>query len=176
MFKYISEIISKISMKQRLSALAIVLFAIVTISVAPKIVSSFTQDNEELELKVERQRLQIEQLSNQVDTLNSKILSEQSSCTNRFVAREKEVLDLLLSLETVARNSNGKILSTTTTMERKERPRYVEESNDPNEPRVARMEMPSPPTEKTVIVKTDNSKLLKMISNVKSNVQSHVGN
>jgi len=33
-------------------------------------------------------------------------------------------------------------------MERKERPRYVEESNDPNEPRVARMEMPSPPTEK----------------------------
>jgi hypothetical protein len=61
-------------------------------------------------------------------------------------------------------------------MERKERPRYVEESNDPNEPRVARMEMPSPPTEKTVIVKTDNSKLLKMISNVKSNVQSHVGN
>jgi len=83
-------------MKQRLSALAIVLFAIVTISVAPKIVSSFTQDNEELELKVERQRLQIEQLSNQVDTLNSKILSEQSSCTNRFVAREKEVLDLLL--------------------------------------------------------------------------------
>jgi len=176
MFKYISEIISKISMKQRLSALAIVLFAIVTISVAPKIVSSFTQDNEELELKVERQRLQIEQLSNQVDTLNSKILSEQSSCTNRFVAREKEVLDLLLSLETEARNSNGKILSTTTTMERKERPRYVEESNDPNEPRVARMEMPSPPTEKTVIVKTDNSKLLKMISNVKSNVQSHVGN
>jgi len=163
-------------MKQRLSALAIVLFAIVTISVAPKIVSSFTQDNEELELKVERQRLQIEQLSNQVDTLNSKILSEQSSCTNRFVAREKEVLDLLLSLETEARNSNGKILSTTTTMERKERPRYVEESNDPNEPRVARMEMPSPPTEKTVIVKTDNSKLLKMISNVKSNVQSHVGN
>jgi len=176
MFKYISEIISKISMKQRLSALAIVLFAIVTISVAPKIVSSFTQDNEELELKVERQRLQIEQLSNQVDTLNSKILSEQSSCTNRFVAREKEVLDLLLSLETEARNSNGKILSTTTTMERKERPRYVEESNYPNEPRVARMEMPSPPTEKTVIVKTDNSKLLKMISNVKSNVQSHVGN
>jgi len=176
MFKYISEIISKISMKQRLSALAIVLFAIVTISVAPKIVSSFTQDNEELELKVERQRLQIEQLSNQVDTLNSKILSEQSSCTNRFVAREKEVLDLLLSLETEARNSNGKILSTTTTMERKERPRYVEESNDPNEPRVARMEMPSPPTEKTVIVKTDNSKLLKMISNVKSNVQSHIGN
>jgi len=163
-------------MKQRLSALAIVLFAIVTISVAPKIVSSFTQDNEELELKVERQRLQIEQLSNQVDTLNSKILSEQSSCTNRFVAREKEGLDLLLSLETEARNSNGKILSTTTTMERKERPRYVEESNDPNEPRVARMEMPSPPTEKTVIVKTDNSKLLKMISNVKSNVQSHVGN
>jgi len=163
-------------MKQRLSALAIVLFAIVTISVAPKIVSSFTQDNEELELKVERQRLQIEQLSNQVDTLNSKILSEQSSCTNRFVAREKEVLDLLLSLEAEARNSNGKILSTTTTMERKERPRYVEESNDPNEPRVARMEMPSPPTEKTVIVKTDNSKLLKMISNVKSNVQSHVGN
>jgi sensor c-di-GMP phosphodiesterase-like protein len=176
MFKYISEIISKISMKQRLSALAIVLLAIVTISVAPKIVSSFTQDNEELELKVERQRLQIEQLSNQVDTLNQKVLSEQSTCTNRFVAREKEILDLLLSLETEARNSNGKILSTTTTMERREqRPRYVEESNDPNEPKVARMEMPSPPVEKTVVVKTDNSKLLKMISNVKGNVQNHIG-
>ena len=162
-------------MKQRLAALAIVLFAIVTISVAPKIVNSFTQDNEELELKVERQRIQIVELSKQVDTLNQKILSEQSTCTNRFVAREKEVLDLLLSLETEARTTHGKILSTSTTMERRIVRSSPDDDMDENGNRVAKMQMPSPPVEKTIVVKNDNSKLLRMISNAKNNVQDHIG-
>lgn len=177
MFKYIAEIISKISMKQRLAALAIVLFAIVTISIAPKIVNSFTQDNEELKLKVERQRLEIVELSKQVDTLNKKIILDQTSCTDRYVTREREVMDLLTALESEARSSNGKVVSSVTTMERREiRPSYVDDNNDPNQPKVAKMEMPSPPKEKTVVIKNDNTKLLQMISHVKNNVQNHIGN
>ena len=174
MFKYIAEIISKISMKQRLAALAIVLFAIVTISIAPKIVNSFTQDNEELKLKVERQRLEIVELSKQVDTLNKKIIYDQTSCTDRYVTREREVMDLLVAMETEAKNSNGKVVSAS--MERKSVKHIQTDQTDENGNRVAMMEMPPPPTEKTVIIKNDNSKLLQMISNAKNNVKNHIGN
>ena len=175
MFKYIAEILSKLSTGQRLMGLVFLLFTITIISVGPKIVGSFTQDNEELKMKVERQRLEIVELSKQVDTLNQRIISDQSSCTNRFVEREREVMELLTSLESAARSENGKVLSTQTVYERREqRPRYVEESNDPNEPCVARMEMPAPPVEKTVVVKSDNSNMLKMISKVKKNVKEHM--
>ena len=176
MFKYISDIISKISMKQRLTALSIVLLSIVIISTAPKIVSSFTQDNEELKIKVENQRLMIIDLTKQVDTLNQKIISDQTFCTNRFVTREREVMDLLTALESEARNSNGKIVSSVTTTERREIRHTDVDETDVNGNRVSRMEMPSPPKEKTVVIKNDNTKLLQMISHVKNNVQNHIGN
>ena len=62
MFKYISEILSKLSMGQRLLALVFLLLSITFISVGPKIVNAFTQDNEELKTKVELQRSEIIEL------------------------------------------------------------------------------------------------------------------
>ncbi len=174
MFKYISDILSKISMKQRLGALAIVLLAIVIISTAPKIVNSFTQDTEELKVKVERQRVQIMELSNQVDTLNDIIISEKRSCTNRFVNREKEIMDMLVNMETEAKKSHNKMVSSTT--ERMERPRaIIDDNQDPDAPKVSMMMRPSEPTKTTVII-TDNSNVLKMLQGMKKNVQEHMGN
>lgn len=176
MFKYIAEILSKLSTGQRLLGLVFLLFTITIISVGPKIVSSFTQDNEELKMKVERQRIEIVSLNERVGELSDQILKDQMSCTDKFISREKEIMDLLSNLESVAKSENGKVLSTQTVYERMEqRPRYVEEPEDPNQPRVARMEMPSPPKEKTIVVKADNTNMLKMISKVKKDVKDHMG-
>jgi len=177
MFKYIADILSKLSMGQRLVALVFLLFSITIISVGPKIVNSFTQDTEELKVKVENQRVEIQLLNKRVNELNDQILNDQMACTNKFVTREKEIMDLLNNLESTAKSENGKIVSSHTSYERKEyRTSYVEENEDPNQPRVARMEMPSPPVEKTVVVKTDNTNLIKMIGKVKSNVKKNIGN
>ena len=58
MFKYISEIIGKISVAQRIWALVFVLIAIVIVTLGPSTLDALSQDNEELEFKVERQRRQ----------------------------------------------------------------------------------------------------------------------
>ncbi len=84
-------------------------------------------------------------------------------------------MDLLSGLESVAKSENGKVISTQTVYEKKEyAPVYVEEYGDENQPKVARMEMPSPPVEKTVVVKSDNTNMLKMISKAKKNVKEHI--
>ncbi len=177
MFKYISEILSKLSMGQRLVALVFLLFSITFISVGPKVIDSLTHDTEELKVKVENQRMEIQSLSKRVNELNDQILNDQMACTDKFVSREREIMDLLNGLESVAKSENGKIVSSRTSYEQKEyKPSYVEEYGDPNEPRVARMEMPSPPVEKTVVVKNDNTNLIKMIGKVKSNVKKNLGN
>lgn len=175
MFKYIAEILSKLSTGQRLLGLVFLLFTITIISVGPKIVSSFTQDNEELKMKVERQRIEIVSLNERVGELSDQMLKDQMSCTDKFISREKEIMGLLSNLESVAKSENGKVLSTQTVYETNQRPRYVEEPEDPNQPRVARMEMPSVPKEKTIVVKADNTNMLKMISKVKKDVKDHMG-
>ncbi len=175
MFKYISEILSKLSMGQRLLALVFLLLSITFISVGPKIVNSLTQDTEELKVKVENQRAEIQTLTQRVNELNDRILNDQMACTDKFVTREREIMDLLSGLESVAKSENGKVISTQTVYEKKEyAPVYVEEYGDENQPKVARMEMPSPPVEKTVVVKSDNTNMLKMISKAKKNVKEHI--
>lgn len=174
MFKYISEILSKLSTGQRLWALIFLLSSITFISVGPKIVESFTHDNEDLSNKIELQRSIIESLNKRVIDLNDQVMDGQMSCTNKFAKREKEIMDLLGNLESVARSEHGKILSQETSYERNNnRPTYVDEPGDPNEPRVLRMETQSPPVEKTVVVKSDNSNMIKMIGKVKKDIKDN---
>ena len=176
MFKHISEILSKLSTGQRLLGLIFLLLSITFISVGPKVIDSLTHDTEELKVKVENQRAEIQTLTQRVNELNNKILSDQMSCTDKFITREKEIMGLLSNLESLAKSENGKVLSTQTVYERMEqRPRYVEEPEDPNQPRVARMEMPSPPKEKTIVVKADNTNMIKMICKAKKDVKDHMG-
>ena len=176
MFKHISEILSKLSVGQRLLALVFLLLSITFISVGPKIIDSLTHDTEELKVKVKNQRSEIQTLTQRVTQLNDQVIEGQMACTDKFVTREKEIMDLLSDLESLAKSENGKVLSTQTVYERMEqRPRYVEEPEDFNQPSVARMEMQSPPKEKTIVIKTDNTNMLKMICKAKKNVKDHMG-
>lgn len=99
MFKYISEIISKISIGQRLAALGIVLFSIVIISIGPSLISGLTQDNDDLIKKVEMQQGEINQLNGRVIELNGLVINNQRECTDRFVDRELEILEMVTRLE-----------------------------------------------------------------------------
>jgi hypothetical protein len=179
MFKYIADIISKISVKQRLTALGIVLLSIVVISVAPKLISGLTQDNEELKLKVERQRTEIVNLSTRVNELNEQIMSNQSVCTERFVAREKEILDMLIGMEGEAQRNHNKVVSTSTSsvdfgrtlrMERKD---GSGSGSDEGDGEVSAMMIRETP-QVTTVVKTDNSSILKMVRGMKKNVEQNI--
>jgi hypothetical protein len=174
MFKYIADIIAKISIKQRLLALGIVLSTIVIISVAPKLINGLTQDNEELELKVESQRNMIVRLNQRMGELNDQILENQTVCTNRFIDREREILVMLTQMEDEASKTHNRVVSTQT--QRIESPRIIideNESEDPDIPRVARMmRMPEPTT--TTVVVNDNSKMLKMLKGIKNNVENEI--
>lgn len=174
MFKYIADIISKISVKQRLAALGIVLISIVVISVAPKLISGLTQDNEELELKVERQRTEIIKLNQRVNDLTHQIMDNQTICTDRFISREREILDMLLKMEAEAKNDNNKMVTRTERVER-ERPRVIiDENEDPDAPKVSMMVRPYEPEVKTTVIVTDNSKMLRMVRDMKKNVEQHI--
>jgi hypothetical protein len=176
MFKYIADIISKISVKQRLTALGIVLLSVVVISVAPKLISGLTQDNEELKLKVERQRTEIVNLSTRVNELNEQIMSNQSVCTERFVAREKEILDMLIGMEGEAQRNHNKVVSTSTSsvdFGRTLRMERNDGSGSGSDGEVSAMMIRETP-QVTTVVKTDNSSILKMVRGMKKNVEQNI--
>jgi predicted nuclease with TOPRIM domain len=109
MFKYISDILEKLSTRQRLTALIVLLASIVIITIGPKIALILSQDNEELSGKVERQRTEIEELNKTVSDLSDQIIDGQKSCTDRFVARESEILNMLSNIEREAQKVNTRI-------------------------------------------------------------------
>ena len=109
MFKYISEIIGKFSITQRITALVVLLIAITTITLGPSILDAVSQDNEELNLKVERQRRQLTFLSNEVDSLTFIIRKNQRDCTNQIIEREEEIYAQLDRLERELRSRNRKL-------------------------------------------------------------------
>ena len=82
MFKYISEILSKFTQRQRIFALLILLLSIIIISVGPKITESLTYNDEELKVRIESQNTQILQLTKRVDELTTQVITNQKECTN----------------------------------------------------------------------------------------------
>jgi hypothetical protein len=103
MFKYISEILAQFSRPQKILALLLVLFSVMTISIAPSLISALTVDCEELKLQVERQNKRIFSLESLVDTLDTKIRSNQRECTNEISSREEEFLKMLDDLKSEIR-------------------------------------------------------------------------
>ncbi len=165
MFKYIADILSKISAKQRVLALGILLLAITTIIILPKIVNSFTYDNEELTLKVQRQRVELLELNQRVTVLNKQVIDNQTECTNQMVQREKEILDVVAMIEREVQKTNRKTIK-------------VNEDkviNLPdNEDGVAAMKMMSVEEPKVVVVKVDNSKVISMVKKLKADLQKNL--
>jgi predicted RNase H-like nuclease (RuvC/YqgF family) len=173
MFKYISEILSKLSVGQRLLALVFLLLSITFISVGPKVIDSLTHDTEELKIKVENQRAEIQTLTQRVAQLNDQVIEGQMSCTNKFVQREQEILIMISSLEAEAQKTNGKI---TVLEDKRNENRFG--GGDYQEPdgdqKVSMMRIQEPVVQTKTIIKTDNTNMLKMISKVKKDVNDHI--
>ena len=93
-------------MTQRITALVVLLIAITTITLGPSILDAVSQDNEELNLKVERQRRQLILLNNEVDSLTFVIRKNQRDCTNQIIEREEEIYAQLDRLERELRLRN----------------------------------------------------------------------
>lgn len=105
MFKYISNILSTITPGQRLVALCVLLLSVVIITVSPSIVDAVTKDNEELKSKVALQKTEIAELTTRVNELNTQVISNQRECTNSLIAKEKEILDIVVEIEKHATQS-----------------------------------------------------------------------
>jgi uncharacterized coiled-coil protein SlyX len=171
MFKHISEILSKLSVGQRLLALVFLLLSITFISVGPKVIDSLTHDTEELKIKVENQRAEIQTLTQRVTQLNNQLIDGQMSCTNRFVQREQEILIMISSLEAEAKKTNGKV---TILEERRNENRFGDDEQPDGDHKVSMMRIQEPVVQTKTIIKTDNTNMLKMISKVKKDVNDHI--
>jgi len=158
MFKYIAAILKTISPAQRVIALSIVLLSITLISVGPKIVSSFTQDTEELKAKVELQRTEIAGLTTRVNELNKQVLDNQRACTNEIIQKEKDILSIIAEIEFEASRTN------------RPKPIIREEKrmSTEGEGEVAMMRMPEP---QVIEVPVTNPKMISLVKKLKKDIQ-----
>ncbi len=95
MFKHISEIISQFSTPQKVVALALVLFSIVIISVAPSLISAITVDRKDLNKSIEDKKEMIRSLEEEIKSKDLLIISNGRSCTNEILKREQEFIGML---------------------------------------------------------------------------------
>jgi hypothetical protein len=90
MFKYLSEILGKFTEGQRITALLIVLFGAIIITLGPSLIKD--TNCKEVYTELEKQR-------GEILRLNSEIVQVQSSCTNERISREREILKILNVIE-----------------------------------------------------------------------------
>lgn len=107
MFKYISKILIQFSTPQKIVALSMLLLAIVTITIAPSLISSIILDRDELNSEIKRQGTKIKNLEIHADSLEYKIRKSGMECTNQIVLREEEFLEMLERLKGDLRNHNN---------------------------------------------------------------------
>jgi hypothetical protein len=167
MFKYISEILSKFTQRQRIVALSILLISIIIISVGPKITESLTYNDEELKLRIESQNNQIGELNKRVNELNLQVISNQRECTNEIVRRETEILQMLTDIET----HTNKMKNETRILNSMSR-RTVQISSEDTLERVMSMVPQSNTT--TIIENKRDEKLIGMIKKLKKKVSDDI--
>jgi hypothetical protein len=109
MFKYISEILSQFSTPQKVVALSLLLFSIVTISIAPSLINAINLDKEELNAEIEKKNNKISNLQKQIDESETKIRKDQQSCTNEILTREKEFISMLDYLKQKAKEESCQV-------------------------------------------------------------------
>lgn len=146
MFKYLAQILAQFSMTQRIMALLIILFSVIILTLTPKFLDAFTQDNDELWETVNQQSTQIIQMRGEITRLNGEIINNERECTNEIIRREKEILDMIGNLENK--------------MERtRPRTNMIYDGVD------TIMMTPLP---------TDNSMMTRELKNIKNNIKNHI--
>ena len=99
MFKYISEIISHISPRQRFFALVVTLFTILLLTLGDKIISAFTNSDKILENKVERLENSNNLLSEQNRELQTIVIQSQIQCTKDITQLRQQIVDEISQIE-----------------------------------------------------------------------------
>ena len=99
MFKYISEIISHISPRQRFFALVVTLFTILLLTLGDNIISAFTKSDKILENKVERLENSNNLLSEQNRELQTIVIQSQIQCTKDITQLRQQIVDEISQIE-----------------------------------------------------------------------------
>jgi septal ring factor EnvC (AmiA/AmiB activator) len=149
MFKYLSNILSTITPGQRLIALCVLLLSIVIITLGPNLIDATTKDTEELTTKINLQRVEIKDLSDQIKKLNDQLVSNESECTNRLIDKERRILTVIDELE--------RDLAPKPTVRHQANYRMIQDST-------MAMMMPPPPEQAQP---QDNSRAIKKLKNLK---------
>jgi|688.fasta_scaffold575968_2 hypothetical protein len=156
MFRYISEIIAQFSTPQKVIALSLILLSIVIITIGPSMIES----NDELKEEIDAKTIKIKALESELNEKDTKIRSEQKSCTNQILEREKEFVAMLDYLQNKAKKDNNKIISQTNM----EFFPVISVSD-------SLLYSPEPPTQSTIIVKNDMGNIINEIDNLKKKIK-----
>ena len=156
MFRYISEIIAQFSTPQKVIALSLILLSIVIITIGPSMIES----NDELKEEIDTKTIKIKALESELNEKDTKIRSEQKSCTNQILEREKEFVAMLDYLQNKAKKDNNKIISQTNM----EFFPVISVSD-------SLLYSPEPPTQSTIIVKNDMGNIINEIDNLKKKIK-----
>ena len=98
-FKGIPEILDKFTLAQRILALLMLLMTLVLITLGPKLIDALTVSNTECIAETKRQDIRIAYLEKVVDTLDTKIITNQRKFTNEIAQRESEFIAMLDELK-----------------------------------------------------------------------------
>jgi hypothetical protein len=174
MIKYIKDILTTITPGQRLFALVFLLIAITLMTVGPRLFDSVTMDHEELNLKVNRQKTEIFELNSRVGELTQQVLDNQRSCTNDLIAKEKEILGIITSIEIEMERGQTTITRTEKRAETSNRMIRRSPSSTEDTIQVAYSIIPDEPEPTIIETRTDNSKALNSIKQLKKKISSDI--
>ena len=110
MFKYIREILTTFTPKQRILALLLLLTSICVITIGPKIIQMVSHDDTTIYNRLDIQKKLIQTQSIEINALHDSIILNQRSCTNKVMEREMEIIAMIENLENSINNQQPQLV------------------------------------------------------------------
>jgi hypothetical protein len=110
MFKYIREILTTFTPKQRILALLLLLTSICIITIGPKVIQTLSHDDTTIYNRLDIQKKLIQTQSIEINALHDSIILNQRSCTNRVMEREMEIIAMIENLENSINNQQPQLV------------------------------------------------------------------
>jgi hypothetical protein len=110
MFKYIREILTTFTPKQRILALLLLLTSICVITIGPKVIQTLSHDDTTIYNRLDIQKKLIQTQSIEINALHDSIILNQRSCTNKVMEREMEIIAMIENLENSINNQQPQLV------------------------------------------------------------------
>lgn len=110
MFKYIREILTTFTPKQRILALLLLLTSICIITIGPKVIQTLSHDDTTIYNRLDIQKKLIQTQSIEINALHDSIILNQRSCTNKVMEREMEIIAMIENLENSINNQQPQLV------------------------------------------------------------------